>query len=407
VRRAKSILFVRPDYHCTFAYRDALRHAGWKADIYVNPGYPDSLLYSNEGVRRPIQLPYSGSRVVRWVNHLLVLLWWLANFWRYRVHLYYGRPPAFVSLENALRLDRLFGDDFLMECAIGRALGVRFIFLPSGCRDDDLKATWQSFDGGKICGNCGFFDRCEDRANELHFRRIRRHFDLVIGYGTKESHEFPEAQLRWKAIDLERWRPGLEVPAAHRLPPTRNLRILHAHLLGRSGRLYAGKNIKGSAFVLAAFQRLRDEGYPVDWMEVDGVASRDMRFYQVQADIVVDQLLYGWWGSMGVEAMALGKPVVCYVRPAWRQFFLRQFGECQGLPVVEADPETIYEALRLLVVDGAFRLERGHASRRFAEAHYEPSRNARELVEAITRIDKSGSRRQLARTRAPDERLRP
>ena len=31
-------------------------------------------------------------------------------------------------------------------------------------------------------------------------------------------------------------------------------------------------------------------------------------------DIIVDQLLAGWYGGFAVEAMALGKPVIAYLR---------------------------------------------------------------------------------------------
>ena len=39
-----------------------------------------------------------------------------------------------------------------------------------------------------------------------------------------------------------------------------------------------------------------------------------MRYYQVQADIIVEQLIYGWWGSTAIEGM-LGKPVTVILIP--------------------------------------------------------------------------------------------
>ena len=32
------------------------------------------------------------------------------------------------------------------------------------------------------------------------------------------------------------------------------------------------------------------------------------------ADLVVDQLVLGWYGAVAVEAMALGRPVLAYIR---------------------------------------------------------------------------------------------
>jgi hypothetical protein len=45
-----SILFVRPDYHCSFFYRDEFRKLGWKADIIVGNNHPQDLLYSNKKI---------------------------------------------------------------------------------------------------------------------------------------------------------------------------------------------------------------------------------------------------------------------------------------------------------------------------------------------------------------------
>ena len=44
-----------------------------------------------------------------------------------------------------------------------------------------------------------------------------------------------------------------------------------------------------------------------------------MKLY-AQADLVIDQLLAGWYGGFAVETMAMGKPVVCYIRAEDLQF---------------------------------------------------------------------------------------
>jgi len=122
---------------------------------------------------------------------------------------------------------------------------------------------------------------------------------------------------------------------------------------------------------------------------VERAASKDMRYYQAQADIVVEQLIYGWWGSTGVETMALGKPVVCYLRPAWKQFFFSVFPEYEELPIIEANTESIYSVLKELVVDPELRNRAGQASRDFAVRHFNPSRNAAALEGALLSIGDS------------------
>lgn len=77
--------------------------------------------------------------------------------------------------------------------------------------------------------------------------------------------------------------------------------------------------------------------------------------------------------------MALGKPVVCYLRPAWKEFFLKTFPEYDSLPIVEANTETIYEVLKELVINEKYREQRGREARLFAERHFNVRKNAAEL----------------------------
>lgn len=380
--RRRSVLFVRPDYHCSFFYRDELRKMGWRADIYVPWKYPEKLLYSTEDILRPWRVRRLPKRPRRAVNHALGAMWWLRFALRYRTHIYYGRPPALTYFERALGLERLFGRGFSVELALARALGIRLVYLPTGCHDQETKENFTLLDDGNVCGNCGAWDRCDDARNSENFARISRYFDVNIGTGELASTQYETTALRWKSIDLTLWAPGLPIPDEHRLPPTRNLRILHSNFLKESKRSWRGRNIKGSPFVHAAVEQLKEEGHPVEYFFVDGVKSRDMRFYQAQADIVVEQLIYGWWGSTFVEAAALGKPVVCYLRPDWKTRFMEHWGY-RELPVIEATTTTIYEALKRLVVDEEYRERQGSAARSFAVTHFDPVDNARALAELL------------------------
>jgi len=380
MRKKKSILFVIPDYHCSFFYRDELRKLGWKADIFVPWSYPAELLYSDKEILRPLQMKSRKSRTALYINHLLLVFWWFKNFWRYEYHLYYGRPPTISMFENRLGLTKFFGKDFLIELWLSKFLGIKLIFLPTGCRDDETKAEFTKLDNGNVCRNCGAWNQCFDDRNLLNFQRIRRFFNMQIGVGTIDSTQFEMSHLKYKSIDLNLFNPSLEVPEQHRLSATQNIRILHSAYLAKSGRNWQGRNIKGSPFVLSAIERLMKEGYQVEYYFIQDKPSNQMRFYQVQADIVVEQLIYGWWGSTFVETAALGKPVVCYLRPSWKHFFLKTFPEYTDLPIIEADTQTIYEVLKKLVEDSDYRQRAGEASRRFAELHFNSAINTQNLI---------------------------
>ena len=379
----KSILFIWPDYHCSFFYRDELRRLGWKADVFVGDGYPDKLLYSSQDILRAPTL-HLAPGIARSVNVLLRIFFYLFVALRYRYHVYYGGFESFSFKGKRLGLDRILGASFQMHLWIAKLLGRKIVHLPSGCLEEETKANFGKLDHGNVCGNCGSEKFCSDRKNIARFDQIRRYADMMVGTGSIDSSQFNATHFRWKSIDLDLWRPDLEIPPAMRLPATENLRILHSFY--KLNREHGGKNIKGSPFIIEAIERLQREGHKVEYIHPTDVPSKEMRFYQAQADIVVEQLIYGWWGSTGVETMALGKPVVCYIRPSWKQFFLKTFPEYTELPIVEADTQTIYDVLKKLVTDADYRRRKGEESRRFAEQHFDPKKNAPALAELLMRL---------------------
>lgn len=360
-----------------------MRKLGWKVDIYVPWSYPEHLLYSDTDIIRPPRITRRQNRISNIVNSLLADLWFLTRGVTYRYHMYCGRPPQWMAKIDLL----LPGSRSNTSLRISRRFGNLLVNLPSGCHEIMTKKQFELLDGGNVCNNCGFWDRCDDQINTKHFDRLRSFFHGVIGAGDIPTNQFVPKILKWKSIDLELWGPEMDIPSEHRLPQTQNLRILHS--FSSNGRDYKGRNIKGSPYVKAAVDRLIDEGHNVELLYVTDVASRDMRYYQAQADIVVEQLIIGWWGSTGVETMALGKPVVCYLRPAWKDFFFSVFPDYEELPIIEADTESIYTVLKELVIDEDLRRRAGQASRGFALKHFDPSRNAADLERALLSIDRS------------------
>jgi len=259
--------------------------------------------------------------------------------------------------------------------------GSKLIYLPTGCLEELSKAEYSLLDSGAVCNNCGYWDRCDDTINLKNFERVRTYFHKAISFGITPVTQYHATHMRWKIIDLDLWNPELAVPKEHRLASTKSLKVLHSFSSG--GRDFEGRNVKGSPFIRVAVERLRSEGHDVEFMFLSDKNSRDMRFYQVQADIIVEQLRAGWWGSTGVETMALGKPVVCYLRTEWKDFFLRKFPEYQDLPIVEASVDNIYEVLKQLLDDPEQRAKYGERSRKFAEQHFEPEKNARDLSQFL------------------------
>ena len=161
--------------------------------------------------------------------------------------------------------------------------------------------------------------------------------------------------LPYASVDLQEWDP---VTSSGRSRPL----VVHAP----SERL-----TKGTTHVLGAVAELQRQGLRFDFELVEGVSQSEARAVLERADISIDQLQVGWYGAAAVEAMALAKPVVCFLR---REDFVHLPPELVAdLPLVEADRQTLTEHLRSLIcMSDAERFELGEKGRRFVERWHDP-----------------------------------
>jgi hypothetical protein len=114
------------------------------------------------------------------------------------------------------------------------------------------------------------------------------------------------------------------------------LRLLHAP---------TNRATKGTGYVLEAVRRLKDvDRLDVELELVEGVPRKEARKAYERADLFIDQLLVGWYGGLAVEGMALGKPVVCYLRDADLKHIPPEMRA--DLPLIRATPATLYDVLK-------------------------------------------------------------
>ncbi|MDA8109530.1 MAG: glycosyltransferase family 1 protein [Betaproteobacteria bacterium] len=203
-----------------------------------------------------------------------------------------------------------------------------------------------------------------DEAKRRRIAVFDRFADGIYALNPDLLHVLPRrAQfLPYSNINPDDWRP---------VPPTGSSRktVVHAP---------THREVKGTRYVVEAMARLRAEGFAADLVLVEKQPHREARAAYGRADIVVDQLLAGWYGGLAVEALALGKPVVAYIRSEDLHFVPDRMRE--ELPVVRAEPGTIYEVLRTLLSRPAAELSAlGARGRSYVERWHHPRAIAQRL----------------------------
>lgn len=245
-----------------------------------------------------------------------------------------------------------------------------------------LAVTWQGDDARQHDHSLGNFDVSIAKAlgedyypsgsDEWKRRTIAafaRHVPLHYALNPDLLHVLPERAcfLPYASFD-----PASVVPALPAIEAPSRLVMAHAP---------SHRGAKGTAHIMAAAERLKAEGVAFHLELIEGLPrSQAMARYR-ECDVVIDQLLAGWYGGLGVEAMALGKPVVAHIRrsdlgPVDAAFIA-------DLPVIDADPDSIYVVMKQLIAMPRPELHAlGRRSRAFAERWHDPLTIARQTLAA-------------------------
>ena len=144
------------------------------------------------------------------------------------------------------------------------------------------------------------------------------------------------------------------ISPAYPNPSNRSPVIIHAP---------TNREFKGSAYVEKAVHDLQGT-IKFTFETIEKTSHQEAMSRYLQADIVIDQILCGTYGMLSVEAMAMGKVVVAYVRDDVKSHMP------QDLPIVVANPDTIRDVLAELVNNPEKLHEIGVASRAYVMKYH-------------------------------------
>lgn len=278
------------------------------------------------------------------------------------MHYYFGR--SFACWDDCGGPNRLWFADL----RLARLLGRKVFMTLQGC---DVRMAGASAETCRWTpcaeGRCQSYRGCRnvlDRRKERLVRDILPLCDRVFVLNPELCRDAPEAQfLPYCSVDLN------AMPVA---PPRTDgpVRILHAP---------SDPGVKGSRLVIEAVNNLKKR-HDIEFILVQGMSYDEAMALYPSADLVVDQLLCGWYGGFAVELMAMGKPVACYLRD--EDLHVLPQGMRGELPLVRLTPETVEADLERAIGQRSQWPEWGMTARKFAYRWHNPERTARAMLRA-------------------------
>lgn len=143
---------------------------------------------------------------------------------------------------------------------------------------------------------------------------------------------------------------------------------------------------KGTSIVLRAIEQLKAK-YHFEFILIQDMARSEALELLRTADIFLDQFVLGEHGMSALEAMAFGKPVLCYIKPS----LLDKYSpDC---PIINANQDNLKEVLESILKDGKLRHETGLRSRYYVENFHDATKLANQLVGIYRELIKEKSSR--------------
>ncbi|MBR9817217.1 MAG: glycosyltransferase [Rhodospirillales bacterium] len=220
------------------------------------------------------------------------------------------------------------------------------------------------------CTQIGKACICDDDKGMRNISRLKRYRSIIFSMGDMMEY------VRGSKNDLFFW--PLEVKGRHslayntqeRLQKSQRgpLRVVHAP---------NHREFKGTKYLEAAILSLQEEGIEIELVLVQNLTNSEALKVYSTADVVFDQCLIGFHGYFALEAMALGKPVMCYIRKPSE--YLLQAEQC---PIINTHIDSLKEDLRLLVERRRDLPEIGLNSRRYVERYFSHEAFAERLRQA-------------------------
>lgn len=366
-RNRKSVLYVGQSYYNNWYLSRALRKIGWKADVLNWDTNPNSqIYYHGEDFRL-----HDGSLL----NEIKIIIFYFSSIWKYDVF-HFSNKEGLHFGNTIQKYVKIFFNEKGFEVRFLKSLGKKIIYSNNGCLDGVSQTIFSRWGPESVCSICRWQnepDICSDELNLAwgKFRNELADYQCTIGGNRADFnddprvHEVPE----YYCLDKNLWRPDLEIPMKYRIQnlPEETLVLYHA-VGNRSERTRNdGINIKSSHIYLPLIDRLRLKNYKLELLEPSGIPNREVRYLQAQSDIFLDMLTYGWFGANAREAMMLGKPVICFLRPEWLESVRQEMPSyVDELPIISATPDTVEAVLCDLIENKEKRLEIGRRSREFS-----------------------------------------
>lgn len=255
---------------------------------------------------------------------------------------------------------------YFRDLKMAHGMGRTVVFTLQGC-DVRLAARSNAANRTTMCrpNGCSVFELCCTRLDAQRQNFITKYLPLAdrvfflnpeLGRFLRSGDFMPYANVALDHVQIT-------LPERRTRP-----RILHAP---------SNDSIKGSRQIEAALDAL-SRNFQFEYIPIRNIPHREaMKLYR-SADLVIDQILAGWYGGFAVELMAMGKPVACFIRDEDLSVLPTKMKD--EMPLLRLHEDTLIDDLAAILGNQAHWREIGRRGRAYVEHWHNPETIAKALA---------------------------
>ena len=131
---------------------------------------------------------------------------------------------------------------------------------------------------------------------------------------------------------------------------------------------------------MKVIQELKDEGLPFELLLAERLPNSEVKRLIKESDIIIDQLIIGWYAMFAIEAMAQAKPVICYLREDLIELFKTagSIETSEEIPIINSNINSLKSVLRSISENPDILTEKGVESYKFVKKFHS--------IEALSKV---------------------
>lgn len=240
--------------------------------------------------------------------------------------------------------------------------GRKIIFTYNGC---DARQKYKTMERvqfapcyekecyGGICNNGE-----RDRMREKRIHIVSKYAHHIFAVNPDLLYFLPENISSFLPYSIASWYEIEKVP----YKIDRKIKIVHSP---------TNRAAKGSHYIIQALENLGKK-YNIEIGIIENTPHRGALEKYKKADMVIDQVLTGWYGGFAVEGMEMGKPVCAFIRDDDLKFIPERMAKDLKEAIININPFNIENVLEGYLQNPQWLYQKSEAGLEYVHKWHDP-----------------------------------